>query len=56
MLMVATHMYSNDLMTLTSPAGENFGMSDTLCPPPQKKEPGTYSKLWSQLGPTCKTN
>lgn len=53
MLMVATHMHSNDLMTLTSPADENLGMSDTLCPPP-KKEPGTYSKLWSQLGPTCK--
>lgn len=52
MLMVATHMHSNDLMTLTSPADENLGMSDTLCPP--KKEPGTYSKLWSQLGPTCK--
>lgn len=55
MLMVATHMHSNDLMTLTSPADENLGMSDTLCPPPPpKKEPGTYSKLWSQLGPTCK--
>lgn len=38
MLMVATHMYSNDLMTLTSPAGENFGMSDTLCPPPPPKK------------------
>lgn len=36
MLMVATHMHSNDLMTLTSPADENLGMSDTLCPPPKK--------------------
>lgn len=38
MLMVATHMHSNDLMTLTSPADENLGMSDTLCPPPKKKK------------------
>lgn len=56
MLMIATHMYSNHLMTLASPAGENLRMSDTLWPP---KKPGTYrgatySKLWSQLGPTCK--
>lgn len=36
MLMVATHMYLNDLMTLASPAGENLRMSVTLWPKRKK--------------------